>query len=97
MKLRILSLTLLVLIFCEISVFAKEWKEYKRQHFIIYYNEAPLSYVETVEDAAERYYREIADNLGFTRHKSWSWDDRAIIYIYSDLEHYVKSGKKARW
>jgi len=74
-----------------------EWKEYKKQHFIIYYKDAPKDFVNTVEEAAEEYYSQISRNLGFTRYKGWSWDDRARIYIYDDSEHYVESGKRAQW
>ena len=64
------------------SAFAKEWKEYKRQHFIVYYKNAPFDFVETVEDASGQYYLEITENMGFTRYKGWNWDERAKIYIY---------------
>ena len=79
------------------SANAREWKEYKRHHFIIYYKKAPFDFVKTVEETAEDYYVEITDNLGFTRYKGWSWDDRAIIYIYDNMNDYVESGKQAGW
>jgi len=75
----------------------KEWKEYKKRHFVVYYKDAPRDFVETVEKSAEQYYREIARNLGFTRYKGWTWDERASIYIFDDSDDYVVTGKYANW
>jgi len=97
MRSKIILILLFALICTGMPVCAEEWNEYKRTHFIIYYKKAPLDFVKTVEETAEQYYREIAENLGFTRYKGWSWDDRAIIYIYDDAEDYVESGKQAGW
>ncbi len=68
------------------------WKEFKGKHFLIYYKQAPLSFVQTIAQAAEEDHEEIARSLGFTRYKEWSWDDRAKIYD----KDYVDSGS-ARW
>lgn len=75
----------------------EEWKEYKREHFVIYYQNAPLDFVKTIEDSAESYYREIAKNMGFTRYKGWTFDERASIYVYDSPEHFVESAKGAQW
>ncbi len=82
------------------SVFAeedKDWKEYKRQHFIIYYKNAPIDFVKEVEDMSEYYYTTISKNIGFTRYNAWTWDERAKIYIYDNPEDYVETGKQMRW
>lgn len=79
------------------SACAQEWKEYTRRHFIIYYKQAPYDFVETVNKAAEEYYLEITNNLGFTRYKGWNWEDRAKIYIYDDMEDYIASARQAGW
>ena len=76
---------------------APEWNEYKGQHFLIYYKDAPMDFVQNVDESAERYYQEITENLGFTRYKSWSWDDRAQIYIYKDQDDYVNHSRQAHW
>lgn len=76
----------------------KGWKEHKqRSHFIIYYKEAPLDFIETVAESAEQYYEEIARDLGYTRYVGWTWDDRAKIYIYDSPEDYVDSAQQASW
>ncbi len=74
-----------------------QWNEYKGPHFIIYYKDAPDEFVHSVEKAAEQYYQEITENLGFTRYKNWTWEDRAKIYIYRDNDDYVRSSRQARW
>ncbi|MBU0469683.1 MAG: hypothetical protein KJ736_11580 [Candidatus Omnitrophica bacterium] len=76
---------------------AVEWKEYKKQHFIIYYKNAPLDFVQTVEEAAEDCYKQIVKDLGFLGNKSWTWDDRAKIYIYDDQDDYVKNSNQMSW
>jgi hypothetical protein len=96
-KLKTVVISFIVFMLTGSSACALEWKEYKRQHFIIYYKDAPFDFVETVERSAERYYVEITRNLGFTRYKGWSWDERAKIYIYDDMNDYVESSKQAGW
>lgn len=99
----ILLLSLGLLLCCGLSFAAGKkkdevkWKEHKKQHFIIYYKKAPLDFVETVAQAAERYYIEIARDLGFNRDKGWTWDDRAQIYIFDDQDDYVKNSKQVHW
>jgi len=74
-----------------------DWEKLQSTHFIIYYKEAPLDFVQGVEKAAEQYYGEIADNLGYTRYESWTYDKRAKIYIYNDQEDYVVSARQFKW
>ena len=98
MKLKIFKIILFFLFVLGVFSYAQdEWKEYKQQHFIVYYKDAPQDFIKSVEEAAENYYHEIASNLGFTRYDSWTWDDRAKIYIYDDSDDYVKSSKQAQW
>lgn len=96
-KLKVIPIILFAFAIMGSSACAAEWKELKRQHFIIYYKKAPYNFVNTVHQAAEEYYVEITRNLGFTRYKGWSWDERAKIYIYDNKEDYVESGKQAKW
>ncbi len=92
---RKLYLTIFLLTLLSTVVFAEDkWQENRSTHFIIYYKDAPQDFVKNVEESAESYYGEISHNLGFTRDKSWSWDNRAKIYIYSDAEDYLKSLKE---
>ena len=97
MKLKVIAIILFAFAFMGSSACAREWKEHKRQHFIIYYKKAPFDFVQTVERTAEQYYVEITRNLGFTRYKGWNWDERAKIYIYDDMKDYVESSKQAGW
>ncbi len=94
---RTLFFLIVILLAQSGSISAAEWKEYKQQHFIIYYKEAPLDFVKEVDRAAEGYYNEITHNLGFTRYKGWTWDDRAKIYIYDDSSDYINAGRQIGW
>ncbi len=97
MRVRVLLIVGVLLFFQEVPLFAGEWKEYKKLHFIVYYKNAPLDFVEEVERTSVQYYREITSSLGFTRYKGWNWDERAKIYIYDNNDDYIKSGKQAGW
>jgi len=94
---QLVVILMLLLTYPSLAESKEKWHEYKRNHFIIYYIDAPRGFVETVEDMAETYYDDITKNLGFTRYKGWTWDQRAKIYIYDDQEHYKKSLKMYRW
>jgi len=97
MKIKTISIILLVSVLSGTPALAAEWKEYKRQHFIIYYKNAPFDFVETVAKTSRQYYSEITSNLGFMRYKGWNWDERAKIYIYDNADDFVVSGKHAGW
>jgi len=96
MKIKCLLIILIVAIFAHPSYAKNDWKKHKSRHFVIHYRDVPKDFVESVEESAENYYDEITRNLGFTRDKSWSFDNRAQIYIYSDKEDYINSGA-AKW
>lgn len=97
LKTKIIILTFFLL-GCTGAIFAADaWNEYKQDHFIIFYKEAPLDFVKSVAVSAEDYYGEIARNLGYTRYKGWTWDERAKIYIYDNTNDYVQSASAAQW
>jgi len=76
---------------------ADGWNEKTSRHFIVYYQDTPGDFVETVLDAAEESYDRISDELGFTQYKDWSFSDRAKIYIYDSQEHYLEKARQSRW
>ena len=72
--------------------------EKRGEHFIVYSQEGvDNDFVNDIMEAAERYYNEIADNLGFHRWTSWSWDRRAEIYIYLDKFSYQSQTNQPEW
>jgi len=98
MKRKAISfLILFVFIFAAAGFGEEKWQEHSSSHFLIYYREAPIDFIKTVEENAEEYYSEITSNLGFTRYDSWTWDKRAKIYIYDDPEDYIRFSKQADW
>ena len=76
---------------------AKDWNLYRTRHFIIYYDKAPLDFVKNVEDMAEYHFESITRSLGFPRYKSWSFDERAKIYIFNNQDDYVEHGSAMSW
>lgn len=82
---------------CAPSFAAEKWSQSKSSHFIVYYKDAPEDFVDNVLDTAEDYYRDITVELGFTRFGSWSWDYRCKIYIYKDMDEYIKATGQPQW
>jgi hypothetical protein len=79
------------------TVRAAEWSQYKSAHFIVLHRDVPLSFVKSVADSAENYYREITSNLGFNREQNWMSEERAKIYIYENDRDYVRNAKQYQW
>ncbi len=76
---------------------SQKWEEQKGQNFIIYYRDVPQDFVDTVMTSAQEDFGTVTANLGISRYQGWSWDKRAIIYIYRDEEDYVQNGGQAGW
>lgn len=74
-----------------------QWSEYRANHFLIYYKNVPQDFVKAVEEQAEYYYDQITENLGFRRFTTWTFDERAKIYIYDDQDDYIKSANQYHW
>jgi len=75
----------------------EEWQEERSRHFVVYYQNTPQDFVETVLEAAEESYDRISDELGFTQYKDWSFSDRARIYIYDSKDHYLQQARQSNW
>lgn len=92
-------ITLFLLVFAT-SAQAKsdeDWNKYDTRYFIIYYKNAPVDFVKNVAETAGELYSDIAQTIGFTRYNSWSYEDRAKIYIYDDRESYKVHAKNLEW
>jgi len=76
---------------------SQKWEEQKGQDFIIYYRDVPQDFVDTVMASAEEDFRSVTANLGISRYQGWSWDKRAVIYVYRDEEDYVQNAGQAGW
>jgi hypothetical protein len=77
---------------------AGDWSEYKSAHFVVHYRNAiPLSFVKSVTESAENYYREITAGFGFNREQGWMSDNRAKIYIYQDDKDYIRNAQQYQW
>lgn len=76
---------------------SEEWKTAKSTHFIIYYKNAPESFIEKLINKSENYYDQIAEALGFRRFNFWLWDNRAKIYIYDNADDYQSATGQPSW
>lgn len=94
---KIILLFVLLVLSSNIFALDDKWRTTKSTHFIIYYKDAPDSFINEVIDRAEDYYYKITDDLGFTRYNFWLWDERAQIYIYNDIEEYMSNTGQPSW
>jgi len=63
-KINLIKTIVIVAVMFSSEVYAEDWKEYRANHFIIYYKQAPIEFVKTIEKTAEDYYVDISK-------KSW--------------------------
>lgn len=83
---------------CHAEISTSLWNTQKSQHFIVYYQEAPLEYIDELISRAEDYYQSITEELGFTRFQDfWTWDKRAKIHLFKDKEAYLKTTNQPSW
>jgi len=75
----------------------KKWRQRKSEHFIIYYSQVGVDFIDEIIDEAERQYIKITQKLGFTRYNFWLWDNRAKFYIYDDKDDFVNTTNQPRW
>ena len=92
------SYIFLILSFVFITSFAKEFREKKSEHFIVYYEpEVNEYYVDRIIDKAELNYRRITEEFRLVRDKLWLWENRAKIYIAKDKDSYLNKFKCPDW
>jgi hypothetical protein len=76
---------------------AASWKEYKADHFIIYYTKSE-DFARRTAASAEGYYKKIADELGYPRYTNfWQWENRVKVYLYPDQAAYVRETGQPEW
>jgi len=76
---------------------AQEWKEQKSEHFIVYYLDDD-NFASEASQWAEKYYVNIASDLGYSRYDNfWTWDKRVKIYIYRDRAQFLSSTGAKDW
>ncbi|MFH1640974.1 MAG: peptidase MA family metallohydrolase [Candidatus Omnitrophota bacterium] len=97
MKISVMILAFLS--FVSVSVFAQtdNWLNTKSTHLIVYYKNAPESFIRQLTEKAEGYYNSIASDLGFIRYDFWLWDQRAKIYVYDDAGSYQIASGQPVW
>ena len=75
----------------------EDWKLLNGEHFLIFYLEDD-TFAQEVLRHAERYYDNIASDLGYSRYeKFWQWEERAKIYVYQTREEFIQATGSAKW
>ncbi len=74
------------------------WDLLRSMHFLIYYRPGvPKDFVYRLKRYAEKYYREIVQDLGLLRSSYWIWDDRCRIYVYRDEQDFHEYVELPEW
>lgn len=77
--------------------FATEWQQLNSEHFMIFYT-TDERFAREVADKAEKYYQQIANDIGYSRYADfWTWDKRVKIYIYPDHDSFLKATSQPSW
>lgn len=95
----IVSLCVLMLALCSSaeSPTAEPWQIFKGRHFLVHYTK-DKAFAQRVSDTAEKDYRKIAKELGYTRHDGfWLWEKRAKIYVYDSRKEFMKAVDAPAW
>lgn len=66
-------------------------------HFIVYYYRVPETFVRACLECAEKCYKDLTDQLGFTRHEYWNLEGRARVYLFPDRESYLRQTRVPAW
>ncbi|MEI8349704.1 MAG: hypothetical protein WCI77_06080 [Candidatus Omnitrophota bacterium] len=85
---------------CVVSmpVEASDQKELRSDHFVIISpRELDESYVYTVKDMAEDFYKSVTQEFRLVRDTLWLWDNRAKIIIAKDKNDYLASFPCSEW
>lgn len=76
-----------------------EWGRLKGKHFVIYYG-PPQDRTIALKllHRAEKYYRSIGAQIGYTRYsRFWTWDNRVKIIMFPDQQSFVVNTGRPDW
>lgn len=97
MRIRFVLVLSFIFLLLAAPAWCAEWDEMKSEHFFIYHIDTD-SFAKKVKKESERYYKQIAKDIGFTRYSNfWTWDNRCKIYIFPNKESYLQSTGQPEW
>ncbi|MFA5088359.1 MAG: peptidase MA family metallohydrolase [Candidatus Omnitrophota bacterium] len=80
------------------SVLGQDWQDIKGKHFVVYFQDGRSAYAQRVLRLAETYYRNIGDQIGYSRYSDfWTWNERVEIFIFPDQEKFVQKTGQPAW
>lgn len=92
-----ITITLILLVTSSGAVSAGEWKQMGSEHFICYFT-TDDAFAKEVLNKSEKYYRQIALDLGYPRYSEfWTYDKRVKIYIYETHKSFLKATGQPSW
>ncbi len=98
-KKRIVLFLSLCLIFAGVAFSQSfDWQEVRGDHFIVFFQKQYESFAKDVLRYSERYYNDIATDLGYARYSNfWQWDKRVKIFIYPDKDAFLGATGQPSW
>ena len=94
---RTVIIAFLLFLGCRAACGAEGWQELGSDHFVVYYVQDE-NFAREVAAKAEKYYVQIASDLGYPRYSEfWTWNNRVKIYIFGDRASYLKVSKQPDW
>ncbi len=98
-KIFLVLCLLLLYVYHEGTAFASGWLQEKSDHFAVFY-----SYKEDSQTArkilrqAEKYYRSIASQIGYSRYTNfWTWNERVKIIIFKNQKQFAEKTGQPLW
>lgn len=86
------------LLFSSLTYSQDQWEQIPSEHFIVYFYAPNQQFAEDVSTAAEEYYDNVAEELGYVRYsKFWKWNNRVKVYIYPDHKAYLLASRQQNW
>ena len=74
-----------------------DWSLLKGDHFIVRYK-TNEPFAREVLRAAEKYYQNVASDLGYIRYANfWTWDNRVTIEIHPDQASFRQATRQPSW
>lgn len=96
MKKFLVSLVILMS-FVSLGAAQPAWQELKGDHFIVYYT-GEEAYARELLRKAERYYDQIASDLGYARYSNfWQWDKRVKVRVYPKKNDFLEATGQPSW
>ncbi len=74
------------------------WTIFRSTHFLFYARPGiPKRFLYKMKRYAEKYYRQIVQDLGLLRSNYWIWEERCRVYIYANKKDFLANSGMPEW